>query len=384
FTLDNQTSDKRLHIQYINKLKQLYKKYKKKSSFGVESLALLVDAIAYYPSVIDKSDELANHCRSNSKNTYKQLGINLLTPILSNKHYPDHPGLLHTYIHLTEQNVEDPLGLIAAKKLPLFSQKRVAHYTHMANHIYWRRGMYDKAIQANLAAIAIDQYDFKHHQIGLDTYYYEYHYLHSHHFLSVLGVLTNNDEMALHYSKAIKNLMHNNRLTRLKDYRDIFLSLEHLVLARFNHWQKVLDLKIPQESSELAILFINFTRDLAYLHLGQNTAFEKLYKQIKNTHYSGQNLIDLQDLIISYLDASQLNLNKASLAAIEAVFSRSHVSSIEEKMKNMGIPLWLFPHQLFLSDAAIERLDLKAAKQYYLLFQKIYPKSTLGYYATKT
>jgi len=376
FSLNANVSDKQLHIQYINALRQLYQKYKNNREWREESLALFVDAIAYYGNVND--GVVGNHSGHMSNNDYQQEALDLLIPVLKDTSYPDHPGLLHTYIHMAKPQLQDPLGLIVAKKLPHFSHGVIAHYTHMPTHIYWRLGMYDEAIQANLAAIAIDQNYFKHSGAGLNSYYYEYHYLHAHHFLTALGILTNNYDLAIHYARLIKSLMDVNRMKSLMDDRDIFFSLEHLVLARFNKWQDILNLEIPLQVNELARLFIDFSRSLAYLNLGQIKQFNHLYTQIHNTKYVRKNMIELQILVVSYLKASERNAQQAPISELESIFLNNHVNEIEEKLFTMNPPLWFFSYQLFLSHAAAARSDLQAANKYYLLYERMYPKSTLG------
>lgn len=285
----------------------------------------------------------------------KQEALDLLVPVLKDTSYPDHPGLLHTYIHLAETQTHDPLGLIAAKKLPGFSHGLIAHYTHMPTHIYWRRGMYQEAIQANLAAIAIDENYFKHSGAGLNSYYYEYHYLHSHHFLTALGILTHDYELAIHYARRIKSLMDVNRIKELVDYRDIFFSLEHLVLARFNKWQAILALETPPQANELARLLIDFSRALAYLNLGQMKQYQDLSTRIQTTKYLRNNTLELQVLVMSYLNASARKRQRAPLAELEQIFTKNHVKEIEEKFMTMNPPMWFFPHEFFLKQAAAAR-----------------------------
>lgn len=339
FSLDPKRSSQQLQIQYINTLRKIQEKYKHNNDWKEESLALFVDAIAYYSHVSDDND-------------YKHEAVYLLTSALKDPKYRDHPGLLHTYIHLMERNLTDPLSLVAAKKLSVFSHNEIAHYTHMPNHIYWRRGMYKEAIQANLDAIAIDEHYFKCHKASLDSYYYEYHYLHSHHFLTALGILTHNYDLAIQYARAIKKLMHADHMDNLKDYRDTFLSLEHIVLARFKKWQNVLDLEIPIQADALALLLVNFTRSLAYLNLGQMQQFKALYQQIKNKKYTRKNMIEIQTLVVSYLKASELRLQHVSCAKLKQVFISKNVDLIENKLEAMNPPLWFFPYREFLSEKA--------------------------------
>lgn len=374
FSSKQDVKSSQLQHQYIQALQSVYDKYKDNNQWGLESLALYVDAIGYYSNVSDA----INHCGRVLNDELKAKAISLMTRILSNASYPDHPGLIHTYIHMTERNLDDPLGLLVAQKLPTFSHGMIAHYTHMPNHIYWRRGMYDKAIKANLDAIAIDENYFNHQGVGRNTYYYEYHFLHSHHFLVALGILTNDYPLALENAQAIKKLMNVQRLEQLKEYRDVLFSLEHLVNARFKRWSDVLQLKVPDQRGELGELFMQFTRALAYLNLGHDKPFQQIFDPIKNTHYTPMNLQDIQTLVLTYLEASQMDLQKKSMAEMEQLFLKNQVDKIENKLFVMNPPLWFFPYQLFLSDKAFARGDLKAAKLHHDLFEKMYPRSTLG------
>ena len=378
FSLQPHASTKLMQKQYIDALRVLYQHYKQDPVWREEALALFVDAIAYYSSISDDNNVIIDYRTLMSCHDYKQEALDLLKPVLASKSYPDHPGLLHTYIHMTEHDLTDPLGLIAAKKLPAFSNGMIAHFTHMSNHIYWHRGMYHEAIASNLQAIKIDEHYFKQHGIGLNTYYYEYHYLHSHHFLSILGVLTNNYDLAIHYARQIKALMDVNRMQLFPDYRDEFLSLEHLVLARFEKWQKILDLPVPAESQELAHLYINFSRSLAYLHLNQQDKFEALYKAIQNTHYQRECMQNLQHLVVIYLQATKLDLNHATFSELEETFVLSQATTLQSKLLQRNPPVWFFPYELFLSDAAFRRSDPVNAKKYQQLVEKIYPHTSLG------
>jgi hypothetical protein len=374
FSLDSTLSPKQLQTNYINSLRILHEKYKNNNEWKEESLALLVDAIFYYSNVDDNNT--MNHCGKPVSEEYKKEALGLMTSALNYSSYANHPGILHTYIHMAE-NIDNPLTFMAAEKLPNFSQGEIAHYTHMPNHIYWRRGLYDKAIKANFDAMEIDHRYFKQGGVGLNSYYYEYHYLHSPHFLTVLGVLTNNFDLSIKHARMIKNRMDVNRMEDLKDYRDVFFSLEHLVLARFNKWNEVLTLKTPEQTHELGLLFINFSKALAYLNLGENKSFKKLYLQMKNQKYDRKNMVDLQTLAVTYLRASQMKSEHASLEKIEQLFIKNKINDIEHGLYSMNPPLWFFPYQLFLSQTAKDKSDFKLAKEYHDLYEKIYPHSTL-------
>lgn len=375
FSLDKKVTSKQLQLRYIHALRQLQDKYKDNAEWKEESLALFVDAIAYYSNT---ESAPSNHCGRPVDEDLKEEALSLLRPALNDCYFKDHPGILHTYIHFTERDLNDCFAEVAAKKLPAFSNNHIAHYAHMPTHIYWRRGLYDKAIQATTNAIAIDKNYFKENGVALNSYYYAYHYLHYYHFLAVLGVLTNNFDLAIDNARAVKNLMDISSIENLTDYRDTFLSLEHLVLARFNKWHEVLQLEIPRQTNELGLLFIRFSKALAYLNLKQNRQYNEEFEQIKESKSKGNDSQLLQKLMIIYLEAAQMQLQNKSLEELEKLFINNDVYSMEEKLFVKNPPLWFFPYQVFLAETAFARGNVTAGNSYHEEFEKMYPHASLG------
>ena len=67
---------------------------------------------------------------------------------------PRHPGALHYLIHATDDPVHAPLGLAAAR---LYGKVAPAasHAQHMPSHIFFALGLWDDAIEANLASLKV-------------------------------------------------------------------------------------------------------------------------------------------------------------------------------------------------------------------------------------
>jgi tetratricopeptide (TPR) repeat protein len=67
---------------------------------------------------------------------------------------PRHPGALHYLIHATDDPLHAPLGLRAAR---LYGKVAPAasHAHHMPSHIFFALGMWDDAIDANVASLSI-------------------------------------------------------------------------------------------------------------------------------------------------------------------------------------------------------------------------------------
>jgi tetratricopeptide (TPR) repeat protein len=65
---------------------------------------------------------------------------------------PRHPGALHYLIHAYDDPIHAPLGLRAAR---LYGQVAgaAAHAQHMPSHIFFALGLWDEAVQANIASL---------------------------------------------------------------------------------------------------------------------------------------------------------------------------------------------------------------------------------------
>lgn len=365
-----------LQKNYIEELKILNTAYSKHPEWHAEALALLVDAISYFP--ISDSTTENFHCGKKLQENFQQEAIELMQKYFQQKNVTLHPGILHTYIHMKERDLTDPYALLAAKNLPNYHHNYIAHFAHMPNHIYWRRGMYNEAILANLQAIKLDENYFKKSGIGLSSYYYEYHFLHSQHFLSVLGYLTNNYDLAIKNAREIKNLMDYNRMKDISDYRDIFLTLEHVVLAQFNRWQEIENLNMPYRLGQLGTLFLNFSKALSALNKMQEKNYINYFNEINTLLPEKKYISEIKNLILVYLNSTKMMKNNLSFKEIETYIQQNQIFELEEKFHKNNPPMWLFPSSLLLANYAYKLGDKQTGDKYHGLYLKQYPNASFG------
>jgi tetratricopeptide (TPR) repeat protein len=69
---------------------------------------------------------------------------------------PNHPGAIHYYIHMVEASAAPERALPYAERLAA-AMPGAGHIVHMPFHIYYRVGDYKAAIEANKAAVAVDE-----------------------------------------------------------------------------------------------------------------------------------------------------------------------------------------------------------------------------------
>ena len=82
------------------------------------------------------------------------IAMQVLQPLLPE--HPDASGLIHFYVHATENagvpQLAEPYADRLAQLAPMAS-----HMVHMPSHTYYRVGRYEDAALANLAALRVDQ-----------------------------------------------------------------------------------------------------------------------------------------------------------------------------------------------------------------------------------
>ena len=98
------------------------------------------------------------------------------------KRNPAHPGAIHLYIHAVEASDRPERALAPADRLGA-PAPGAGHLVHMPAHIYYRLGMYRKALEVNRRAIAVDERYFA--TSPSDPLYKSAYYPHNIHFVMV-------------------------------------------------------------------------------------------------------------------------------------------------------------------------------------------------------
>jgi len=95
-----------------------------------------------------------------TKSNEIELALQALEAGLSKPQLKNHLGLNHFYIHATEEGPYSAAikALPSADLLMQAAPERTPHLRHMPAHTYLRHGDWDKVVQANLRAVAADQW----------------------------------------------------------------------------------------------------------------------------------------------------------------------------------------------------------------------------------
>lgn len=178
--------------------------------------------------------------------------------------HPAHPAALHMQIHLLEPTATPERAEQAADVLlPLMPA--AGHMIHMPSHIYQRVGRYTDAIKSNELAIAADEDYIA--QCQAQGLYPMAYYPHNIDFLSFSATASGRSGMAIKMARQTASKIDDATLKAIP-LTAKFRMVPYLVLARFGHWQEILDEPSPPATN----LFLNgiwhYVRGLAFVATG--------------------------------------------------------------------------------------------------------------------
>ncbi|MER0171565.1 MAG: hypothetical protein DU489_13370 [Nitrosomonas sp.] len=195
---------------------------------------------------------------------------------------PQHPGALHMYIHLIEPTSTPERAEKAADTL-LNLMPEAGHIIHMASHIYQRIGRYADSMKSNQLAIAADEnYITQCHAQGVYPMVY---YPHNIHFLWFAATMDGQSKIAIESAKQAAGKIDDEVLKAIP-LAAIFRVTPYWALARFGHWQEILEQPAPPSTNPFLTGSWHYVRGLAFVAMRQPLQAEQeliaLRKIMKN------------------------------------------------------------------------------------------------------
>ena len=195
---------------------------------------------------------------------------------------PQHPGALHMYIHLIEPTSTPERAEKAADTL-LNLMPEAGHIIHMASHIYQRIGRYADSMKSNQLAITADEnYITQCHAQGLYPMVY---YPHNIHFLWFAATMDGQSKIAIESAKQAAGKIDDEVLKAIP-LTAIFRVAPYWALARFGHWQEILEQPAPPSTNPFLTGSWHYVRGLAFVAMRQPLQAEQeliaLRKIMKN------------------------------------------------------------------------------------------------------
>ncbi|KAK4118631.1 TPR-like protein [Parathielavia appendiculata] len=161
--------------------------------------------------------------------------------------HPDHPGMLHLYIHLMEMSSHPEVALKAADSLRGLVPD-AGHLNHMPTHIDILVGDYRRAVSSNTEAIKADT-KFVSRDGAIN--FYSLYRCHNYHFRIYAAMFAGQSAVALETASLLEQTLPE-ALLRIQsppmaDWLEGFLSMRIHILIRFGRWQDIIDLTFPRD-----------------------------------------------------------------------------------------------------------------------------------------
>jgi tetratricopeptide (TPR) repeat protein len=179
------------------------------------------------------------------------------------KRWPDHVGANHLYIHAVEGSSTPQRALASARRIEA-QAPAVGHLLHMPSHIYTRTGDYDRAIEANLRALAADRAYSEQNPGDVEQAMYLDHDLES---LAVALSTAGRFERA-RQAVATSGPGHGHGAATAHNKGQVFSPITLSVLLRFFRWSDVVQMPAPPPGAPTLLLY-HFGRAIAYSRLSE-------------------------------------------------------------------------------------------------------------------
>jgi len=220
--------------------------------------------------------------------------------------WPESPALCHLYIHMMEMSPTPEKAIPAADRL-FDAVGGSGHLIHMPSHIYMRVGDYEEVINANEAAIAVDE---EYVQDAGPYNFYSLYRIHNYHFLVYGAMFDGQSEVALRTAREINKQVPLDMLKEQVDYLDAFMPTALHVMIRFGKWDAILEEPEPADYLPMSRAIRLYARGIAYAATGQVEAAEReqaalrqAVKFVPETSFLFQNKsLDILDVADAMLD----------------------------------------------------------------------------------
>jgi tetratricopeptide (TPR) repeat protein len=282
------------------------------------------------------------------------------------KRDPNHLGAIHYYIHAVEASNNPERALAGANKLAALAPG-AGHIVHMPAHIYIRTGDYEAAVKTNEQAAEVDRAYLK--TTGEQGIYPIMYYSHNLHFVAMCGAMNGR------YVEARKNadLLAANVAPHLKEMPPLegFMTIPMAVEVRFHHWNKILNMPVPDPAMKVTTVFWHFSRGLALAGTGKVSDAEAEYKIVSDAQaatpadeiFNAPINNKTKDILEIAKDVLGAKIAMAKKDTNGAIAQLREAVAIQDTLKYGEPPDWFFPVRESLGGALLVSGDATGAEK---------------------
>lgn len=247
FSADTLADIKELNMEYMQAMTLVANAYKNDPDILTLYAAAIMNTVPW--DYWDKKGNPSPNIKEAKQALEKAFSLN-----------PEHPGAHHYYIHMVELPKPD-LAVPSAEKLASL-MPGAGHMVHMPGHIYMRVGRYKEAVEANQAAILVDE-DYISQCYAQGQYPLGY-YPHNIHFLWSAASMMGNEKISI---DAAKKTAEKVSLSNLKEARFFqnFAATPLLAYLRFGKWNEILTTPDPGDEYAYLKMIWHYARGIAFV-----------------------------------------------------------------------------------------------------------------------
>lgn len=189
------------------------------------------------------------------------------------KEHPQHAGLCHLYVHLSEMSANPSKALNACEPLRR-KFPDAGHLVHMATHIDVLVGDYEACVRWNYEAIRADQrvITSSPDTAGTVSFYFGY-IVHNYHMLVYGCILGGMEGKAMEVATHLNGYLFEDVFVQhpeLTAYLESYAALDIHVMVRFGRWREILGVALPRNPQVMLYrsAILRYARTLAYANLG--------------------------------------------------------------------------------------------------------------------
>ncbi|MBC7905020.1 MAG: hypothetical protein H7Y27_16450 [Gemmatimonadaceae bacterium] len=261
------------------------------------------------------------------------------------KKFPDHPGVMHYYIHAIEASrIADEASPVADRLRNIMPAS--GHLIHMPSHIYIRTGEYHKGVLVNEQASEADSSYIA--QCKVQGAYPMMYYPHNIHFLAACAYFEGNTKKAIDAAWNVSKKVDRQTLAESLNSQHFYV-IPYYVLVQLAKWDEILALPQPGESLKYPVAMWHYARGMAFSAKNEiekaSTEFNSLKvaavdESLKTALiWESNNASDLVNIAFNVLGA-EIAIAKNDLIESEARYRKA--IEIEDHLNYMEPPDWFF------------------------------------------
>jgi tetratricopeptide (TPR) repeat protein len=278
----------------------------------------------------------------------------------------DHPGACHYYIHAMEASSRPERALPCAERLATLAPG-AGHLVHMPAHIYFRLGLYKKAVDHNVEAVAID-HDYLGHRHLSGSYPVGYA-PHNVHFLWAALTMEGRRREALEAARTLNGMVSWEQAQEESALEEFTPTLT-FALVRFGEWADLLALAEPPATLPYTTVIWHYGRGVALAATErfaearrEHQALIEAVRRLPENRTVG--VVPVRDLaaIAELVLAGEIAAREGDVeAAIQAL---QKAVTLENALRYFEPPLWHIPSRHSLGAVLLQARRGEEAERVY-------------------